>query len=550
MVISGRPAWPGRPNDNRPAPFRKIRSLGRVTASVRWRRCDGVGCDHLPLDAIVRTIEIDRLPAAGEAPRRRCGRRGSCCHERRDGPESSMCVWRYVNRLRSETVFLIVAGLFGLGCAVVTPPFQSPDEPTHLYRCYQLSEGTIVGVHRTATGGYAYGGDVPDSLKAACEPFRRLENHPEARVQIGTITGEFARPLRPGDRSFASFPNSALYSPVPYVPAVAGVWVGRQLRLPPVALMYLARLGTLAGFLPVGWLAVRVTPILKWPAVMLLCSPLVLFLAGSVSADPLTIGLAFLATALVLRQAVGPPVAGRGMAIAMVAVMVAVALCKSLYCPIAAMAVVARGRWLTGAIALGAAVGAAAMWSGVTHPMRVHQLGDDPARQMAWVTHHPVAFAATVGRSAREARHANVTAGHRGVPAGGRRPGRRLRRAGSVGPAAAPHRRPRHRRHGRPDRAGDVPRVGPHRRGADRRHSGPVFPAAVAAGVRRHPPAVARRRAAGVGDGGGGVWRVVHAVDGGSSVLRGLIDRLPRLSIIPFPSMIHTWPSTRRAHST
>jgi uncharacterized membrane protein len=402
MVISGRPAWPDRPNDNRPAPFRKIRSLGRVTASVRWRRCDGVGCDHLPLDAIVRTIEIDRLPAAGEAPRRRCGRRGSCCHERRDGPESSMCVWRYVNRLRSETVFLIVAGLFGLGCAVVTPPFQSPDEPTHLYRCYQLSEGTIVGVRRTATGGYAYGGDVPDSLKAACEPFRRLENHPEARVQIGTITGEFARPLRPGDRSFASFPNSALYSPVPYVPAVAGVWVGRQLRLPPVALMYLARLGTLAGFLPVGWLAVRVTPILKWPAVMLLCSPLVLFLAGSVSADPLTIGLAFLATALVLRQAVGPPVAGRGMAIAMVAVMVAVALCKSLYCPIAAMAVVARGRWLTGAIALGAAVGAAAMWSGVTHPMRVHQLGDDPARQMAWVTHHPVAFAATVGRSARD----------------------------------------------------------------------------------------------------------------------------------------------------
>jgi len=41
----------------------------------------------------------------------------------------------------AERFFLLTSGTVGLLLAFLTPPFQVADEPTHLFRAYEVSEG-------------------------------------------------------------------------------------------------------------------------------------------------------------------------------------------------------------------------------------------------------------------------------------------------------------------------------------------------------------------------------------------------------------------------
>ena len=314
-------------------------------------------------------------------------------------------LWHRLDRCRPQTVFLIVVGLFGTACVFVTPPWQIPDEQAHLLRVDQLARGQVVAVRRVGPGGWEYGGEVPLSLYESSQRFARLSGHEQQRVRPAEIVDEFRRPLDVGRTRYLSFPNTALYSPVPYLPAVAAEAVARRFRPPPVVLLYAARLGTLAGYLAVGWVAVRVTPVLRWPAVVVLACPMCLFLAAGASADPLTTAAAVLFAAVVLRCRATPTrLTGRA-ALAVAAAAVALASCKSAYAPLALLACsVGPSRWTRRAYPLLAPVAAAVVvvgWSAVTHPTLVRERGGDPAVQADWVRHHPVAFAAVVGRTLR-----------------------------------------------------------------------------------------------------------------------------------------------------
>ncbi len=312
--------------------------------------------------------------------------------------------WRWLDRGRPETLFVLAAGLFGLACAALTPPGQGPDEPAHWYRVWTLTRLEVVPVRRTAAG-YAYGSRVPQSLERLGRRFAGLTADPRTRFHPGDLRDELRRPLDAGRTVYVTMDNTALYSPVGYVPATVFAAVAGAFGSPAVVLVYAARLGTLAGYLVIGWLAVRTTPVCKWPAVLALCSPMGLFLAGSVSADPMTTGLAFLGTALVLRAAVAPGRVTAAVAVAAAAAFAGVALCKSAYVPMACLSCGVRpskwGGWPRAAgVPLAAAV-AVGLWSGVTHPQGVRQRGGDPAVQMAWVVHHPVAYAAVFAGAVR-----------------------------------------------------------------------------------------------------------------------------------------------------
>src|SRR5438309_11824115 len=63
---------------------------------------------------------------------------------------------------RPHRIFPWLALLFGLPLAFLTAPFQAPDEPSHFYRAYQISEGHLLPVYRNHRGG----GDLPENLEA------------------------------------------------------------------------------------------------------------------------------------------------------------------------------------------------------------------------------------------------------------------------------------------------------------------------------------------------------------------------------------------------
>lgn len=312
--------------------------------------------------------------------------------------------FRYLSldRLRPEVAFACIAGAFGLAIVFLTPPLQVPDEPGHWYRIYRLSQGHVVDVRPTGPDAFSYGGPVPASLVDCAEAFAPIAGRLSVRVAPGAIAAEFRRPLRAEVTRSPEFQASTLYSPIPYAPAALATFVGRTLALPPVALLYLGRLATLAAYVALCFCAIRTTPIGKWPAALMLTSPMSLFLAASLSADAMTIALTSLATATALSQCVRPRETTAGAA-RLGGAMLAAALCKSAYAPVVLMTLATPTRrwqtWVRPLVICAVAAAAVAGWSALTHPNGIRLRGDAPADQMAWVIAHPATYARIVVRT-------------------------------------------------------------------------------------------------------------------------------------------------------
>lgn len=218
----------------------------------------------------------------------------------------------------------------GLILLFLTPPFQVPDEFAHFYRAYHVSRGHL----QAQVKDHRVGDFLPRSLVAtATEPgFNAMPFHPENKMRLTYLEQAFALRLDPRDQVFADFPNTALTSPVPYLPQAAGMACLTAFRPPPILLLYAGRLANFAVWLLLMAAAVRAAPIGKWLFVMLALMPMSIFQAASLSPDAFTNGVAFLVTALGLRLGLDSTQAPDGRAtIRFAALAMALALCKFAY---------------------------------------------------------------------------------------------------------------------------------------------------------------------------------------------------------------------------
>ncbi len=298
-----------------------------------------------------------------------------------------------------QTIFACIAILFGLASAILTPPLQAPDEPAHWMRCYQLSQSHWLSP--------SYGEEIPRSIVQIIADFAPLQSHPNKKTSRHFILNEFHRPLIERDAQFMPFPNTSLYSIVPYAPQALAMMAGRIAGLPAISLLYLGRFANVFAFALLGWLAIRLSPIIKWPICLILACPMSLFLAGSVSADPITIGISVLAISLVLRCIITIDRINWPITAGLLAVMIGVAWCKSAYAPLSLMLLAIDPRkfggrsrgWTIVLLIILLCFGTCAAWSMMTQPLNVREAGDDPARQLHWVIHHPATYSAILCRS-------------------------------------------------------------------------------------------------------------------------------------------------------
>lgn len=305
---------------------------------------------------------------------------------------------------QADRIFLWIAALFGVLYIFITPPFQAPDEFFHFYRTYQLSEGQVLATKE----GNQVGGLLPRSLQTVSLPFMGLPHQPENRLSLTQLGDTLKLPLGDtGDRIFMHLSTMALYSPIPYIPSTVGVGLGKLVGLSPLALTYVGRLFNLAAWIALGYAALRITPIFRWVMLLLLLTPMSLFLAASLSADAITNGLAFVLMALVLRTAFGESetlsVRDVG-AIALTTTLLA--LSKQAYVPLAFLWLlipISKAKnpqryWLWFGLVLLVSVGASLLWAGWIKPLYVPlnpfhpPESQSPDGQLAYVLAHPIAF--------------------------------------------------------------------------------------------------------------------------------------------------------------
>lgn len=198
---------------------------------------------------------------------------------------------------RPELLFLWIASGAGIVFCFVVPPMYVPDEPTHFYKAYDISTGHLAQRNIGQTSGdYTPSGIVEFATDAMDTRVRNPQNY-----HYVSDTKKLAS-IRLGDKKEArEYPNFASYPPVVYIPQAIGIMLGRIVSDKVIVFFYMARIVNLAVYIILGYLSIRAVVYGKWAFVAIGLLPMSIFVAASLSADALTIGLAMLFVALVVK---------------------------------------------------------------------------------------------------------------------------------------------------------------------------------------------------------------------------------------------------------
>lgn len=174
-----------------------------------------------------------------------------------------------------------------------------PDEGHHLYRAYHIAEGNWFGVK---TDDARFGGELPSSLIDLERSFRYIRYDYDARVDLETLVTASMVPLNPEKTQFADFPNVAYYVPLPYLAQAICLKIGIWLELPPLFLLYLARMAGFLFWVTILYLAIRIIPFHKNTFAVIALLPSSLFINTGMTADSFTYGVCYLILAVLMRM--------------------------------------------------------------------------------------------------------------------------------------------------------------------------------------------------------------------------------------------------------
>jgi uncharacterized membrane protein len=270
-------------------------------------------------------------------------------------------------------LYAVAALVIGLTYVFVTPPFAVPDEDNHFWRALAVGRGHLLATHGLDSM------PMPKSVEEFTWVIERTSPAETLAQKLRIAAalphdGRVGRPIR-----FAAW-----YSPFPYI-ATALV---AALPLRPAIVFYGGRIANLLLTVLLIALAIRAAPEYGNVIAAAALLPMSLYELSSLSADALTIALAWLFTALLLS----PP--RRTWLVALAGF--ASGLCKPAYFLIALLAFVMPLRWrqriaILGATAIGTLLAIAAAQRGAYNPRR--GLPVDAGAQLRCILSDPIHFA-------------------------------------------------------------------------------------------------------------------------------------------------------------
>jgi uncharacterized membrane protein len=255
------------------------------------------------------------------------------------GSDMTMRNRRATNRpVATERLVFLAICVATLLFALITPPFQSPDENQHYMKALHLARGHVLAQQR----GSDVGAELPrDALDLYERDFPPEEMGVPRRFDPASFDNAWhADADRPGT-DFGLFPNIANYAPTMYAPQALGIALGEWSGLPRLGGFYLGRLVNLSLSLLLLALAMRLMPFGRIALLAIAALPTFSHQIGSNSPDAIINGLGFVALALALRF--GQGTARQGGTGAIMIVTPLLALAKGVYLPLMAAGL----RWPT-----------------------------------------------------------------------------------------------------------------------------------------------------------------------------------------------------------
>ena len=292
-------------------------------------------------------------------------------------------------------VLFLVYGLVAVGLlAVIMPPYQNPDEVAHFMRAEAISEGGVIGARFPTIGG---GGVIDFGIERSAAIFEPLKFHPERKVTRAMAENALAIKwgTEAGPRGFA---NTAIYSPVSYIPAVVGIWIGKGLHLPVIRTLVISRLLMGLTGIAIATVALALAGCGAPFLFVILTLPMSLALMTSPSQDAMIVALGALAAALLISGFQKLRLTS-GAFIVLCTALAIIATARPPYAPIAVVPLLIPGRRLAGRITgVACVLGAVILWSMVAAKLTgvATPPGVDPTAQALRLLTHPAKIAPLV----------------------------------------------------------------------------------------------------------------------------------------------------------
>ena len=205
-----------------------------------------------------------------------------------------------------ERVFLFLGIFFGVMIMIFTPPFLYPDENAHFYRTLGIIDGQIVVQKPDEEHSGSF---LPKSIhdfenRTKFYDFLADRDCLKEKISFKDIS-EASSYTKNGEKIFINHINTALYSPVAYMPQVTGMKFMEMFTPSLLYIMFGGKIFNFLFYLILGFFAIRSLPFLKWVGVLILLAPINLSLAGSLSTDPVLLSSSMLFFAKILQYSVG-----------------------------------------------------------------------------------------------------------------------------------------------------------------------------------------------------------------------------------------------------
>ena len=183
------------------------------------------------------------------------------------------------------SLFLVLLYLF------LAPFFTGSDEHNHFYRVYEISSGTLITPSKTIIGS-----ELPKSLN---DTFLKgggtnidIKYNKISSMKKVKLNSE--KTMQYGESWDNQYNNTALYSPLQYLPHVLGLKIGTLFTNSVYYLGIFSRFFNLLFYSLIGTFALKILPKNKLFVSLILLSPVMLQCASTLSADAFTLSMVVL----------------------------------------------------------------------------------------------------------------------------------------------------------------------------------------------------------------------------------------------------------------
>lgn len=187
-----------------------------------------------------------------------------------------LCILCAIRCFDYHKAWLILGGTLSILWILSIPYGRVPDEESHFFRIYEITQGHITTNVTQTENGLDRGRILPDNLDL------------NTKQHMATLRDEIDHrnlALNRESTKWYSFPNMALYSPVSYLPQLLGVWFSNLLTDRVLLIIYAGRLSGMIIALILIYFALKLLPIKRECMFLIAMLPMVYQEMISLSAD-------------------------------------------------------------------------------------------------------------------------------------------------------------------------------------------------------------------------------------------------------------------------